>query len=135
MRVMLDTNILISAIVFQSRGMHDLINYIVTNHELVLPSYGMDELWQVTERKFPQKMEAIVEFLTSLSFTLAYTPQIVPQGLFEMRDESDYPILYTAIIEGVDILISGDKDFMEVEIEKPDIMSASEFMAAHMGQR
>ena len=44
MRVMLDTNILISAFVFQSRKIYAVIDCIVSHHELVLSSYVVDEL-------------------------------------------------------------------------------------------
>lgn len=63
-----------------------------------------------------------------LSFEYVYTPDDIEEGLFEIRDLMDYPILYTAIIEDVDILITGDKDFFEIEIEKPEIMTPSEFI-------
>lgn len=39
----------------------------------------------------------------------------------------DYPVLYTAIIEDVDILVTGDKDFSNVQIEKPEILTPGEF--------
>lgn len=40
----------------------------------------------------------------------------------------DYPVLYTAIIEDVDVLVTGDKDFTNIDIEKPEIMSPAQFM-------
>lgn len=40
----------------------------------------------------------------------------------------DYPVLYTAIIEEVDLLVTGDKDFSDIDIEKPEIMSPAQFM-------
>lgn len=49
------------------------------------------------------------------------------QNLFQIRDESDYPILYTAILEDVDILITGDKDFLDIEIERPEILTPAQF--------
>ncbi len=36
------------------------------------------------------------------------------------------------IIEDVNILITGDKDFDEVEIEKPEIMSPYEFVEKYL---
>ena len=132
MRVMLDTNILVSAFVFRSRKMYKVIDYIVSHHELVLPSYVVDELKDVVNRKFPQMAGALDEFLTTLSFTLAYSPRIMPTGLFEIRDISDAPILYTAIIEGIDVLVTGDKDFDDVDIEMPAIMTITEFQKEYM---
>lgn len=127
MRVMLDTNILVSAFVFRSKRIYAVIDYIVSYHELVLPSYVVDELKDVVSRKFPKMEGSLDEFLTALSFTLAYSPKQMPIGLFEIRDASDAPILYTAIIEGVDVLITGDKDFADVDVEKPDIMTVAGF--------
>ena len=132
MRVMLDTNILVSAFIFRSRRIYAVIDYIVSYHELVLPSYVVDELKDVVDRKFPKMAGSLDEFLTTLSFTLVYSPKLMPIGLFEIRDASDAPILYTAIIESVDVLITGDKDFDNVEVEKPDIMTVAKFEAEYM---
>jgi len=132
MRVMLDTNILVSAFVFRSRKIYAVIDYIVSHHELVISSYVVDELKDVVNRKFPNMAGALDEFLMTLSFTLAFSPKLIPTGLFEIRDISDAPILYTAIIEGVDILITGDKDFDDVEVEKPDIMTIADFEKKYM---
>lgn len=52
----------------------------------------------------------------------------MPSDLFAIRDWNDYPVLYTAIVEDVDVFITGDKDFADVEIEKPAIMSPAEFI-------
>ena len=132
MRVMLDTNILISAFVFRSKVIYRMIDYIVTDHELIMPTYVLEELRDVVSRKFPSKIIELDEFLTALSFTLAYTPQLIPLGLCEMRDESDYPIIYTAVIENVDVLVTGDKDFDDVDVEKPAIMSIATFVKTFM---
>ncbi|MBQ3585193.1 MAG: hypothetical protein II964_00635 [Synergistaceae bacterium] len=45
-----------------------------------------------------------------------------------IRDEKDRPLIRAAIREGVDIFITGDKDFLESGITTPQIMSASEFL-------
>lgn len=132
MRVALDTNILVSAFAFRSKKIYRIIDYIISHHELVLPSYVVDELKDVIKRKFPSLTDTLDEFLATISFTLAYSPEFMPSGLFEIRDISDAPIIYTAIIEGVDVLITGDKDFDDVELEKPAIMTVAEFEEAYM---
>jgi putative PIN family toxin of toxin-antitoxin system len=129
---MLDTNILVSAFVFRSRRFYAVINFIIARHEMVLPSYVVDELRDVVARKFPTMVSELDEFLTTVSFTLVYSPHAVPQGLFQIRDISDAPILYTAIIEGIDVLITGDKDFDEIDLEKPTIMTIAEFEKEYM---
>jgi predicted nucleic acid-binding protein len=44
------------------------------------------------------------------------------------RDEDDLPILVTAILEDVDVLISGDRDFTVLENEKSEILTPTEFV-------
>jgi len=75
----------------------------------------------VTRRKFPTKVEAVDTLLSQLPYELVYTPELPEQELFDTRDIKDYPVLYSAITEGVDILITGDKDYDDVDIEKPEI--------------
>lgn len=48
--------------------------------------------------------------------------------LFNIRDENDYIILHTAIVENVDVFITGDKDFYDVNVDNPEIMSTTEFL-------
>lgn len=128
MRIMLDTNILISVFVFNSKTLNQIIEAILLEHKLVLSSFIVDELKRVVARKFVNKSRELDKFLTVLPYELVYTPEIIDENLFEIRDKMDYPVLYTAIIEEVDILVTGDKDFSEVNVEKPEILTPSEFL-------
>lgn len=132
LRIMLDTNVLISLILFPSSKLNSMITTIWEQHQLVLSSFVVEELKAVTIRKFPQKLSVVDMLLTQMSFELVYTPSEMEKGLFEIRDEKDYPVLYTAIIENVDILITGDKDFSDIIIEKPDILTPSEFIEKYV---
>lgn len=40
----------------------------------------------------------------------------------------DEKVLYSAIIADVDILLTGDKDFSDIEIEKPEILTPGAFL-------
>lgn len=128
MRIMLDTNVLISALLFPGTKMDAMMNCIFTQHRLVLSSYVVDELKSVVRRKFSERERAIEKLLLMMSFEYVYTPKEIEDGLFEIRDVKDYPVLYTAIIEDVDILITGDKDFSDIDMEKPEIMTPAAFM-------
>jgi len=114
------------------RTLKRLASFILILLRLVLSSFVVEELEKVTERKFPSKKDAIDRFLTKLSYEMVYTPHRMKGGLFEIRDVKDYPVLYTAIVEDVDVLITGDKDFQKIEIEKPDIMTPKEFIEIHL---
>ena len=128
MRVMLDTNVLISVIVFPNKRMDSLIYKAVLDHHLVLSSYIINELLDVTKRKFPEKIKDVDLFLTRLPYELVYTPREQNHDFFNIRDVDDFPVLYSAIIEDVDLLITGDDDFSNVEIDKPVIITPSEFL-------
>ena len=128
MRVMLDTNVLASAILFPGKNMDRLIAEIDVHHELYLASYVLEELKEVVKRKFPARQVALDKFLLKARYTYVRTPEFPEEGVFEIRDAKDYPVLYTAMIEDVDILITGDKDFAEVEIEHPEILTPAAFL-------
>lgn len=126
---MVDTNVLISALVFRSEHLIKVIEKAAEEHTLVLCSYVIDEINTVIKRKFPKHKSTINKFLSKLSFELVYSPkEIEGERLFDIRDENDYIILHTAIIENVDILITGDKDFAAVDIDHPEILTPSEFL-------
>lgn len=132
MRIMVDTNVLISALVFRSEHLTKLIEKAAENYTLVVCSYIIDEINTVIERKFPKHKSTINKFLSKLSFELVYSPkEIEGERLFDIRDENDYIILHTAIIENVDVLITGDKDFAAVEIDYPEILTPTEFLSKY----
>ena len=73
------------------------------------------------------------EFLYNLSCELVYTPDtIIEEQAVDLRDKKDVPVLYSVIISDVDILITGDKDFEDIEIEKPEIMTTNEFLEKYI---
>lgn len=132
MRVMLDTNVLLSALLFPSERMDRMLQCIFERHRLVLSSFVVEELALVVERKFPAKAKAVDALLSGMSFELVYTPKELEHGLFEIRDRKDYPVLYTAIVEDVDILVTGDKDFSGVDVERPEILTPAGFMERYL---
>lgn len=128
MRIMLDTNILVSAFIFKSKKINEFINKLSNEHEIVIASYCVEELRELIKMKFKVSEKALDEFLLTFPYDLVYSPIDVEEKLFEIRDENDYIILHTAILENVDIFITGDKDFDDVNIDKPEIMTISEFL-------
>ena len=129
MRIMIDTNVLISMIFFPGKQMNELKKIICEQHSILLCSYVADELLKVTERKFMSKAKDLDDFLKSLPFHMVYTPKFIDANNFpKVRDEMDAPILATAMLEDADILITGDKDFSNIEIDRPEILTPTEFL-------
>jgi len=128
MQVMLDTNILISAFIFKSKTMNTLIKKLSEEHEIIMLSYCIEELKELINIKFNIDTKKLENFLKSFPYKLVIPKMDNNEKIFNIRDENDYIILHTAIIEDVDILITGDKDFKAVEIERPEILTAREFL-------
>ena len=57
-------------------------------------------------------------FLARAPFETVVTPKLIENGLFEIRDELDHPVLYSAVVGFADVLVTGDKDFADVDVEK-----------------
>ena len=128
MKVMLDTNILISAFIFKSKIMNELIYKLSKKHKIIICSYTIEELQYLMKHKFKVNIQELDKFLEKFPFTLVYSPKNINNKLFEIRDEDDYIILHTAIIESIDVFITGDKDFKDVKIDKPKILTPCEFL-------
>ncbi|MBR5642896.1 MAG: hypothetical protein IKW77_01770, partial [Salinivirgaceae bacterium] len=45
----------------------------------------------------------------------------------EIRDTKDLPIIVSAILSDSDILLTGDKDFDDIKIDKPLIFSPTQY--------
>lgn len=127
MKIMLDTNILISAMLFPNKEINATMAALFSDNEIYLSSYVVDELKYVVRRKFPSKINTVDKLLLKMNYILSYTPDIIDESMFNIRDMKDYPVLYSAILEEVDILITGDKDFDDIDIDKPEIMSLAEY--------
>ena len=97
-------------------------------HQLVLSSYVVQELKDVVRRKFASKVGVVDTLLAKMNYEYVYTPDMLDATLFVIRDVKDYPVLYTAILEDVDILVTGDSDFGDVDVDKPEIFKPAEFV-------
>ena len=112
MRVFLDTNVLVSA--FITRGLcSDIFRIILSEHQLVLSDYILKELEQVLLNKInlPRNLvSSILQFLKSFEIISDHTPPVK----IELRDQTDVPVLSAALNSKADVLITGDKDLLDV---------------------
>ena len=132
MRVMVDTNVLISALLFPKSLVAGVLTYIVSRHTLVLSSFVVDELRAVVARKFPQNVMTVERLLEEMRFELVYTPLQMARDPFDIRDEKDYPVLYTAMTNGIDVLVTGDKDFAGIDVDYPVILTPAQYIESYM---
>lgn len=131
MRILIDTNVLISAAL--SANGTPFQAYIKAtsypNHGLICEQ-NVDEMKRIFNKKFPQRLESLNKFLSIALLTLELVPIPTDENLSELqiRDVNDRPILRAAINAKADILLTGDKDFLESGLENPVIMPPVGFL-------
>lgn len=126
MRVLIDTNVLISAalhpdgIPWQAYQKADAY----PNHGLICEQ-NVDELKRIFNKKFPNRLTSLDRFLSVALLTLELVP--VPDDMLteeeQIRDVCDRPILRAAVKAKADVLLTGDKDFLESGVKNPAIMT------------
>ena len=130
MKVFLDTNILFSAILFPGsipdKALQKALQF---PYEAITCDYVIDELRRNIAKKFPQKLDALDRFLVVLAtnITIIKVSYDTKDTSLNVRDDNDKPVLRAALQSGSDILITGDKDFLDSEIKIPKIMRAADF--------
>lgn len=81
-------------------------------------------------KKFPKRLAALDKFLSTALLTLESVPIPTDESASEsqIRDVNDRPILRAAIEAKADILLTGDKDFLESGLKNPKIVTPAEFL-------
>lgn len=131
MRVLIDTNVLISAALYTNST-----PYLAYKKAASYPNHGLiceqnvDELKRIFSKKFPDRLGALDKFLSLALLTLELVPN-PPDAIdseIQIRDTKDRLILRAAIKAKADILLTGDKDFIESGVKNPTIMTPIEFL-------
>lgn len=131
LRIMLDTNILFSALFYPSKITRRFFKVLLSRHQAVLCNYVADELRRVAQAKCPERAFAADIFLNEFPYESVNMPTAWDSSRIPIiRDENDAPILAAAIEGNVDVLVTGDKDFLVLDLPKPKIMTMAEFVEA-----
>jgi len=112
MRVFLDTNVLVSG--FATRGLSaDVVRLLLAEHELSVGEVVLEETRRVLTEKFGVPDEKADEIEGLLRWHhVEPVPESEPP--VEVRDPDDEIVLASAIAAGAEILITGDKDLLDV---------------------
>jgi len=130
MRVMIDTNVIISAILKEGSLLDLVVNEVAERQELILCDYIIKECYEVALKRFPSKIKIIDRLFANLRYELVSAPRF---GEIKMKDVKDQPILNAALEYNVDVLITGDKHFLNLDIEIPEICSPAEYKRKYIG--
>lgn len=114
MRLLIDSNVLISAIVFDANELKIMVQSLRQGHVLVISEHIEEEVFRTMLDKFPEYSKLLHEFM-SLSAI-----EVVPREKYlikiedydMVRDKHDRHVLATANCAGCDIIVTGDKDLL-----------------------
>jgi putative PIN family toxin of toxin-antitoxin system len=126
MKVMLDTNVLASAVA--TRGLcADVLRAVLAKHELVICPQIISELQRVLRDKFVLPRQLVNDFVRLVrEDSTPCEPGDLPK--IKIKDKDDLGILSAAVQGGVDVIVSGDKEMQMVGmVAGVSIMSPRQF--------
>jgi len=107
MKVMLDTNVLASAVA--TRGLcADVLRAVLAEHELVICPQIISELQRLLKDKFALPRQLVNDFIRLVrGDSIHCEPGDLPA--IELKDKDDLGILSAAVGGGVNVIVTGDK--------------------------
>jgi putative PIN family toxin of toxin-antitoxin system len=126
MRVLLDTNVLVSAAA--TRGLcADLLREVLARHELVVCSQILTEVRRTLRSKFGASRELVGDFVALLQQdTICSKPGELPT--LNLKDKDDLGILAAAESGGAHIIVTGDKALRDLgQFKGIEILSPRQF--------
>jgi uncharacterized protein len=131
-RVVLDTNCIVSALLFSKQKMAWLRHSWQTAHIVPLASKAtVSELIRVLA--YPKFQLSKPEQALLLADFLPYAETVaidkIPEGLPIIRDVADQMFLILAVVGQADVLVSGDADILDIKthFNTPPILTLAEF--------
>ena len=113
MRVLLDTNVIVSAVT--TRGLcADVFRAVLSDHDLVTCQKILDEVRRILRSKFFVPAELVSEYLELLSHdSIIAAPEARPA--VAVKDRDDVEIIAAAIAAGARVLVTGDAELQRIK--------------------
>ncbi len=113
MRVLLDTNVLVSAVA--TRGLcADVFRAVLAAHELVTCAQVLEEVRRILSMKFLVPEQLIAEYLELIGQdAIVAEPDDLPE--LPIQDQDDAEIVGAAISAGAEVLVTGDHELQSLK--------------------
>ena len=134
MRVLLDTNVIISAVT--TRGLcGDVFRAVLSDHDLVTCRKILHEVQRTLRSKFSVPAELIAEYVELISDdAIVAEPGDMP--VVQIKDRDDVEIIAAAIAGDVDVLVTGDAELQGLKsIQGVRVLSPRAFWEDLKAQR
>ncbi len=117
MKILLDTNVLVSAFLSKGGYCHEILDHAASTHALWVTPFIKTELSDVLRRKFHLSETLIKELLKFVSefYIQGDTSHSAPRVC---RDSKDDQVLADAVTNGMDAILTGDNDLLDLGSHK-----------------
>lgn len=126
-RVVLDTNILVSALVYGGNPIKVLLFALNKRIQVITSPILLSELTDIISKKFPLSLEDmhLLEKEMQKNFVIVHPSKI----LNIVRDEDDNRVLEAAVAGKCNFIITGDQDLLDLgKYENIRIVTPSQFL-------
>lgn len=135
MRLVLDTNVLVSGLLFPGGPPSRLVKgWRAGAFDLVISDFVLDELvrtWQHLAPRLKVAPNDLADFLDTIAMRAELlrvdADMLAQAGAAKLRDPNDLPILALLIGSAADFLVTGDKDLL-VLADTYSILSPADFV-------
>lgn len=136
MRIVMDSNVLISALIAPQGTSAKLVRLLTAEDQIVflISSDTMEELRRVLlypkiKKLLKWSSHETDRFLSSIELLSEYVNENIPVPALECRDPKDIQIMRAAVQGQADYLITGDHDLLDLEtVSRIPIVSPAEFL-------
>lgn len=132
-RIILDTNVIVSGILFKGQTIRRLLLLALNEYQLIFSQVTWDELASVLQRDGFERNMPLGARLRVLA-ELASRVEVVPttRTVRDCRDPKDDKFLSLALDAGVTVIVTGDEDLKVLHPYRGiEILSPAQFMLRH----
>ena len=130
-KIFIDTNILISAIVFDGNELDVIIESVNRGDEVFISEHIIEEATRVFLRKFPDYVEIFENFIETSEMKIIKKGKYLYsiQNIKDIRDKYDAHVIACAEIMKCDFIVTGDKDLLTYSSSKTLIITSKEYLS------
>ena len=129
-RLFIDTNVLVSGIVFDGNELEVIIKSLESGDEIYISEHILEEATRVIIKKFPKHLDMFEKFIELADIKIVekedYSEAI--QDFDDIRDKYDAHVVACAEEEDCDFIISGDNDLLEYTQKSVEVVRAPEYL-------
>jgi putative PIN family toxin of toxin-antitoxin system len=130
-KLFIDTNILISAIVFDGNELDVIIKSVNGGDEVFISEHIIEEATRVFLKKFPDYINIFENFIETSEIKIIEKEQYFEsvKEVDSIRDKYDAHVIACAEIMNCDYIITGDKDLLTYSKSKTLIITSKEYLS------